>query len=224
MSRRGSRPRIAPLTRSTTTERGSSTAILSRSPGVILLDEPDAHLHSSLQRTVIDVLDDLSRTRQMQVVLSTHSKEIINYVDPSRLVLIEKGSVRALGLGEAATQLTILQSLGAIDSVDAYALVRNKRCLFLEGPTDVAIVERFAARLGLAVFAGDDRVVIVPTRGADRLNTSSNSRYSRLFSVPRWSPTKSVTEMPEPMRCAQLWPSPQPARSMCSSWIAWRAI
>lgn len=142
--------------------------ILSRSPGVILLDEPDAHLHSSLQRTVIDVLDDLSRTRQMQVVLSTHSKEIINYVDPSRLILIEKGAARASGLGEAATQLTILKSLGEIDSVDAYALVRNKRCLFVEGPTDIAIVERLAARLGLTMFAGDDRVVIIPTGGADR--------------------------------------------------------
>jgi len=142
--------------------------ILSRSPGVILLDEPDAHLHSSLQRTVIDVLDDLSRTRQMQVVLSTHSKEIINYVDPSRLILIEKGSTTALGLSEAASQLTILQSLGAIDSVDAYALVRNKRCLFVEGPSDIAMVERLAARLGLTVFGGDDRVVVIPTGGADR--------------------------------------------------------
>ncbi|HET7056228.1 MAG TPA: AAA family ATPase [Thermomicrobiales bacterium] len=142
--------------------------ILGRSPGVILLDEPDAHLHSSLQKTVVDVLDDLSRSRQMQVVLSTHSKEIINYVDPSRLVLIEKGADRAASIGETATQLTILQSLGEIDNVDAYALVRNRRCLFVEGVSDIAIVERLAARLGLAVFAGDDRVVVIPTSGADR--------------------------------------------------------
>jgi len=142
--------------------------ILSRNPGVVLLDEPDAHLHSSLQRTVVDVLDNLSRTREMQVIVSTHSKEIINYVDPSRLILIEKGARQASPFGVSATQLSILQSLGEIDSVDALALVRNKRCLFVEGPTDIAVVERLAARLGLADYVGDDRIVVIPVGGATR--------------------------------------------------------
>jgi ABC-type lipoprotein export system ATPase subunit len=142
--------------------------ILVRTPTVVLLDEPDAHLHSSLQHTVIDVLDRLSKSRGMQVVLSTHSKEIINYVDPSRLILIERGSSSASSSGAAATQMTILQSLGEIDSVDAYALVRNKRCLFVEGRTDVPILERLASRLGMTPFVGDNRVVMVPVGGADR--------------------------------------------------------
>ncbi len=142
--------------------------VLSRDPGLILLDEPDAHLHSSLQRTVVDVLDDLSKSRGIQVVLSTHSKEIINYVDPSRLVLVERGARSASSSSEAAGQLTILQSLGEIDNVDAYTLVKNRRCLFVEGPTDVPIIERIAAKLGVSAFAGDDRVVIIAVGGAER--------------------------------------------------------
>jgi energy-coupling factor transporter ATP-binding protein EcfA2 len=142
--------------------------VLSRNPGLILLDEPDAHLHSSLQRTVVDVLDDLSKKKGIQVVLSTHSKEIINYVDPSRLVLVEKGARSASSASVAASQLTILQSLGEIDNVDAYALVKNKRCLFVEGPTDVPIIERLAAKLDVPDFSGDDRVVIIPVGGAER--------------------------------------------------------
>jgi hypothetical protein len=142
--------------------------ILSRDVSVVLLDEPDAHLHSSLQRTVIDILDELSKARGLQVVLSTHSKEIINYVDPSRLVLVERGQTSASAASEAASQLAILQSLGEIDNVDAYALVKNKRCLFVEGITDVPIIERLAAKLGLPNFAGDERVVIVPSGGAEK--------------------------------------------------------
>ncbi|MGH2429401.1 MAG: ATP-dependent nuclease [Candidatus Limnocylindria bacterium] len=142
--------------------------ILIRTPGLILLDEPDAHLHSSLQRTVVDVLDELSRRREMQVVLSTHSKEIINYVNPTRLILIEKGATRASPFGPEVSQLVILKSLGAIDSVDAYALFKNRRCLFVEGSSDNDLLVRLAAKLGVLVFTGDERVVMVPIGGADR--------------------------------------------------------
>ena len=142
--------------------------ILPKNPSVVLLDEPDAHLHSSLQKTVIDVLDNLSRTRGFQLLVSTHSKEIINYVDPSRLILVEKGASKASPFGPAVTLLSILQSVGSIDNVDAFALVRNKRCLFLEGQDDELVIERFAARLGRASFSGDDRIVVVGVGGADR--------------------------------------------------------
>lgn len=47
----------------------------------------------------------------MQVVLSTHSKEIINYVDPTRLILLEKGAERASPFGPQVSQLVILSSL-----------------------------------------------------------------------------------------------------------------
>jgi len=142
--------------------------ILIRSPGLILLDEPDAHLHSSLQRTVVDVLDALSRDRRIQVVLSTHSKEIINYVDPTRLILMEKGTTKASPFGPEVSQLVILSSLGYIDSVDAYALFRNRRCLFVEGTSDNGLLLRMAVKLGVYVLTGDERVVIVPIGGADR--------------------------------------------------------
>lgn len=142
--------------------------ILIRTPGLILLDEPDAHLHSSLQRTVVDVLDDLSKRHRVQVVLSTHSKEIINYVDPTRLILLEKGAEKASPFGPQVSQLVILSSLGAIDSVDAYALFRNRRCLFVEGTSDNGVLLRIAAKLGVFVLTGDERVVIVPVGGADR--------------------------------------------------------
>ncbi|MFF0232819.1 ATP-dependent endonuclease [Micromonospora sp. NPDC005254] len=141
--------------------------ILTRDASVLLLDEPDAHLHSALQRVVVEILDEVAGTQQFQVVLSTHSKEIINFVDPSRLILIESGAQAAEAATYAVTPVTILKSLGAIDNVDAYALVSNRKCLFVEGTTDQAILGRFAATLEIRALTGDDRVVIVQTGGSD---------------------------------------------------------
>ncbi|MGO9789113.1 MAG: hypothetical protein ACLP8S_06195 [Solirubrobacteraceae bacterium] len=64
--------------------------------------------------------------------------------------------------------MTILRSLGAIDNVDAYTLVKNRRCLFVEGADDETVLGRFAATLGIRALTGDDRVVTVPVGGADR--------------------------------------------------------
>jgi predicted ATPase len=142
--------------------------ILGKRAGIVLLDEPDAHLHSSLQRVVVEVLDDISRREGFQVILATHSKEIINFVDPTRLILVESGADHAAPVSDEVTPMAIMRSLGAIDNVDAYALVRNRRCLFVEGSGDVSILGRFAATLGIRALTGDDRVVTVPVGGADR--------------------------------------------------------
>lgn len=141
--------------------------ILTREASLLLLDEPDAHLHSALQRVVVEILDEVAVSQTFQVILSTHSKEIINFVDPSRLILIESGSTRAEPASSNVTPVTVLKSLGAIDNVDAYQLVSNRRGLFVEGPTDQSILGRFAATLGIQALTGDDRVVIVPTTGSD---------------------------------------------------------
>lgn len=142
--------------------------ILSQNASVVLLDEPDAHLHSSLQRTVVEILEDIARKRGFQVLIATHSKEIINFVDPTRLLLVEPGATQASLASTEVTPIAILKSLGAIDNVDAYSLVKNRKCLFLEGRSDATVLGRFAAALHNRSFTGDDRVVIVPVGGAGR--------------------------------------------------------
>ncbi len=142
--------------------------VLARDAGTVLLDEPDAHLHSSMQRTVIDVLERLAVEAGTQVLLATHSKEIINFVDPSRLILVDPEERNTGPVTSEITPMTILQTLGTIDNIDAVALIRHRRCMFVEGDTDVVVMDRFASKLGIPVFSGDSRVVILSVGGADR--------------------------------------------------------
>lgn len=142
--------------------------VLTPDASIVLLDEPDAHLHSSLQRVVVEILDEIADAESMQVVMATHSKEIINFVDPTRLILVENGATRAEPVNADVTPMTILKSMGDIDNVDAYSLVRNRRCVFVEGASDVTILGRFAATLGVHAFTGDDRVITMATGGVDK--------------------------------------------------------
>lgn len=143
------------------------TYLSSQAPGIILLDEPDAHLHSSLQRLVVDLLERLSQDNKVQVVLATHSKEIINYVDASYILPISKNLQVARSLEHHASVLPILQDLGSVDNVDLATLIQTKRCAFVEGKDDKTLLSRFAAKTGSTVFEGPSQVVMIPADGVD---------------------------------------------------------
>ena len=143
------------------------TYLYLQTPGIVLLDEPDAHLHSSLQRLVVDLLNSLNRQERVQVILATHSKEIINYVDASHILPISRDRKTAIPLEHHSSVLPILQDLGAIDNADLAALTASKRCVFVEGRSDKRTLARFAARLSSTVFEGYTQVVTIPMMGVD---------------------------------------------------------
>ena len=55
---------------------------------VLLIDEPDAHLHMLLQRSIYGELRQLAAQRQSQLIVATHSEMIVNHVDERELYLM----------------------------------------------------------------------------------------------------------------------------------------
>ncbi|MCR6626064.1 MAG: AAA family ATPase [Pseudoxanthomonas sp.] len=51
--------------------------VLLFSPGVLLIDEPDIHLHPNVQEKLAGVLAEIAKDRKMKVLLSTHSPFIV---------------------------------------------------------------------------------------------------------------------------------------------------
>jgi len=144
------------------------TFVFGRDASLVLLDEPDAHLHSSMQRVVVEILEELAKSQSLQIVLSTHSKEIINFVDPSRLILIDPDVAHLGPATDSVATIAALRSVGDIDNVDAFELVQSGKCLFLEGSEDKRVLSRFAATSGMTIFTGSSRVVPIVVSGAYR--------------------------------------------------------
>jgi predicted ATP-binding protein involved in virulence len=69
-----------------------------KSPGVVMIDELDLHLHPKWQRRVID---DLKRTfPELQFICSTHSPFLIQSLRPGELIVLQEGAA----VGEYANQ------------------------------------------------------------------------------------------------------------------------
>lgn len=88
-------------------------------PQVLILDEPDSHLHPDNQRILCDLVSTLAAERSFQAIISTHSRHVL---DSMRL----RGKVIWLSKGAVVDQpdistTAVLLDLGALDSVDYFA-------------------------------------------------------------------------------------------------------
>jgi predicted ATP-binding protein involved in virulence len=65
--------------------------VLEETPGVVLIDELDLHLHPKWQRRIIH---DLKRTfPQVQFIATTHSPQLIGEARPHEVRILEEGKV-----------------------------------------------------------------------------------------------------------------------------------
>jgi predicted ATPase len=140
-----------------------------RKPGIVLLDEPDAHLHSSVQAQLLDFLTELVDEFKLQVVLATHSKDLIGRAPLETIVPVDRTRSKLGPLASIDHLLLEYQRQGTVSNVDLALLYQTKRCVFVEGPTDARLLPRLAERLRVPLFLGRDQLVLFEFSGVDKL-------------------------------------------------------
>lgn len=131
---------------------------------ILVLDEPELYLHADVQRKIgIAALD----VRASQVIIATHSVEIINEVEPEQIVTIDHtltSSKRLLDVGAVQKAIT---RLGSTQNIQLSRLARTRKCLFVEGD-DFRILSRIATNLGAGNWEEGPDFSVFPLGGFDR--------------------------------------------------------
>lgn len=122
---------------------------------VLLLDEPDAHLHSSLQTLLLAELESISDKTGKQLMIATHSTEILRWVTHSKILMF-KGS-KAKYLGDESARMGLFAGLGSEFSPRLDRLKRSKALLLVEAESDYQILKKMAEKIGTPI--PDDIVV-----------------------------------------------------------------
>lgn len=108
------------------------------------IDEPEIYLHPDIQRRLLGIV----RKLQTDVVLATHSIEIIGEADPGEILLVQKGKSSALRLRDVEDMQLALSAIGSAQNITMTHLARTKKIVFTEGYDDFKTVRRFAKVLG----------------------------------------------------------------------------
>jgi AAA domain, putative AbiEii toxin, Type IV TA system len=109
--------------------------------GILLIDEPELHLHPSLQQALIEVLRQMSA--RAQVWIATHATKLIAASPLGGLVHLHPpyatAGDQAAVFADEAERLRLHQELG----LDASDLLNNDLLVVVEGPTDWQRLRRF---------------------------------------------------------------------------------
>src|SRR5204862_6070707 len=102
------------------------TFLHTRPGAVLLLDEPDAHLHMILQDAIYGELRSVAMRQHSQLVIATHSEVIINTVEPRELcAMLDQPRM----LADSQEKVRLIQSLGVLTNTDILESLEGSRIL-----------------------------------------------------------------------------------------------
>ncbi|MDB5653473.1 MAG: hypothetical protein JWQ94_1086 [Tardiphaga sp.] len=127
---------------------------------VLIVDEPEIYLHPDLQRRLFQLL----KSSKKQIILATHSAEIVNEADNDEVVLVNKQKKNAGRVSDSDGLQEALTSIGSAQNIHLARLTKGKKILFLEGD-DYRLLRRFASQFSFDNLADDVIVTVVPIGG-----------------------------------------------------------
>ena len=116
---------------------------------VLLLDEPDAHLHVILQKQVYDRLRSLAAEQRAQLIIATHSEVLVDATSPDRIMSFY-GSPHTLVSDTERDQ--VREALKRVNSLDMLLSEQSPGVLYVEGESDFNLLRAWAKVLGHATI------------------------------------------------------------------------
>ncbi|WP_420601853.1 ATP-dependent nuclease [Flagellimonas sp.] len=134
--------------------------IKNKNASLFLIDEPDIYLHSDLQRQLLGILKGLGP----DIVIATHSTELISEADLNDILLINKVNKSAKRIKDPSQLREIFKVLGSNLNPILTQIAKSKRVLFVEGK-DFLIFSRIARNLRKNQVANRSEFAVVPVEG-----------------------------------------------------------
>lgn len=108
---------------------------------ILLLDEPDAHLHIILQKQIYDVLRGIASQRHCQLIIATHAEVLIDATSPEQIISFYRKPHRLLS---DIDRDQIREALKRLTATDILLVEQAKGVLYVEDATDFDLLKAWA--------------------------------------------------------------------------------
>jgi ABC-type cobalamin/Fe3+-siderophores transport system ATPase subunit len=131
-----------------------------RGTDTIVLDEPDVYLHADLQRRLIRLLDGF----EAQIIMSTHSPEIVVEAPPDAVVWVDRGRPDGVLAPDPSLLAGLSGAMGTQFNLKLARVLRARLALFVEGD-DLDYLANLAKTVGATALVTEEGLAVVPLGG-----------------------------------------------------------
>lgn len=119
---------------------------------LLLVEEPEAHLHPQLQERVMDLLKEYSdkcqEQKRVQVILTTHSPSLVSTARIEDMTLVHKAHAFPLAVGKTKLKNTDYSFLRRFIDATKANLFFARAIIMVEGPAEAILIPAIAERCG----------------------------------------------------------------------------
>lgn len=152
--------------------------------GLLIIDEPELHLHPKWQSLFLDILIDLAETTNNQFILSTHSISFINKNTIKNIIRVYKDNNSSYGVTVNRSNLMAAKDLlHIINSYNNEKIFFADKVVLVEGKSDKLIFEKLI-NYYLSLYDKTEVVEVVEVDG--KLNLEKYRRFLESFYIKNY--------------------------------------
>jgi len=133
-------------------------------PTILLIDEPDAHLHSRLQSRLGTLFRRVADDLDAQVFLSTHSPDLIDTAQPNEVIIIDSSQRDIRPLGANAELISTLVAAEIVDNSALSRIMAAKKLVIVEDK-DLSLYKVFDRAMATELFSPSGSAYVKSAEG-----------------------------------------------------------
>ncbi len=140
---------------------------------IYAIEEPETSQHPDFQRKIIETLKIISKNPNRQVLITTHTPEIVKLVGRDEVIFVAKGenNARKILQKEALDIKQVIETLGILPYVS------YKGVLFVEGESDIKFFKNLNNIDCLNKIFNIDSITIISLHGGDNIENWIKQDY-----------------------------------------------